>query len=108
MTTLKIKYEFANGEDRLLFKKYLRQYASCLHFVYNRVKEGIDGKEIRSQVKYLSNIELLDSWLIENCFHEVDYIVNKEKATKSTKNIVFGGKKNLLRRQRNLISKDEW
>ena len=107
MTTLKIKYEFANDKDRLLFKKYLRQYASCLHFVYNRIKEGLEPKVVKTQLKTLNNIELLDSWFVENCFHEVDCLLNREKAIEATKNIVFGGKKNLLRRQRNLISKEE-
>ena len=42
MTTLKIKYEFEKAEDRKLFKSYLSQFASGLHFVYNRMQEGLE------------------------------------------------------------------
>ena len=43
--------------------------------------------------------------MVENTIKEAERICASEK---NGKRIIFGGKKNLLRRQKNLISKDEW
>ena len=43
--------------------------------------------------------------MIENAIKESERICASEK---DDKRIVFGGKKNLLRRQHSLLSKDEW
>ena len=75
MTTLKIKYEFEKAEDRELFKAYLTQFASGYHFVYNRMREGVDVKEIHKMLENLNNLELLDSWFIENLFKASDMLI---------------------------------
>ena len=53
----------------------------------------------------MNNLELLDTWMIENALKEAERICASKK---NEKRIVFGGKKNLLRRQKNLISNEEW
>ena len=46
--------------------------------------------------------------MIENTIKEAERIYGTNLQQHRDQNIVFGGKKNLLRRQRNLISKEEW
>ncbi|MBP5784497.1 MAG: hypothetical protein J6W16_02800 [Methanobrevibacter sp.] len=53
----------------------------------------------------LSNFELLDTWMVENTIKEAERICASKK---NSQRIVFGGKNNLLKRQKNLISKEEW
>lgn len=108
MTTLKIKYEFEKADDRELFKAYLTQFASGYHFVYNRMREGVAPREIHKMLENLNNLELLDSWFIENLFKASDMMIKSENARDKEENkpAVFGGKKNLLRRQKNLITKE--
>lgn len=68
-------------------------------------EQKLSGKQLRSLPFSLSNLELLDTWMVENTIKEAERICASEK---NSQNIVFGGKKNLIRRQRNLISKEEW
>ena len=105
MTTIKIKYQLEDNKKDLL-RNYLKQFSNCLHVVYNRMKEQkYSGKQIRNIPFSLNNLNLLDTWLIENTIKEAERICASEKADQ---NIVFGGKTNLLKRQKNLISKSEW
>lgn len=108
MTTLKIKYEFESLEDRALFKKYLQQFASGLHFVYNRLREGDDVKDVHKQLENLNNIELLDSWFAENLFKSADALLKREDSEEEKRAVIFGGKANFFRRMKGLISKEEW
>lgn len=40
MQTLKIKYYVNTNEDEII-NDFRIQYSSCLHFMFNRVKEGL-------------------------------------------------------------------
>ena len=68
-------------------------------------EQKLSGKQLRNLPFSLSNLELLDTWMVENAIKEAERICASEK---NNQKIIFGGKKNLLRRQRNLISKEEW
>lgn len=48
----------------------------------------------------LNRLELLDSWFIENLFKTSDTLIKSENARdkEDRKPIIFGGKKNLLKR----------
>lgn len=62
MQTIKIKYE-ANEDDKKLILSYQKQFTSCLHVMFNRLKENKSQKECRDIAASLNNIGLLDSWL---------------------------------------------
>ena len=95
MTTIKIKYELEESKKELL-KQYLKQFSNCLHVIYNRMKEQqLSGKQLRNLPSSMNNLELLDTWMIENTIKEAERICATEK---KDQHIVFGGKKNLLRR----------
>lgn len=97
MQVLKIKYQ-TDKESLDIIQDYIRQYSSVQHFVYNRIYEGKSQKEIKSQIKLLNNIDLLDSWFIQCSFYDIP---KKQK-------IIFGGKKNYFQRLKNIISKEQY
>lgn len=74
------------------------------------MREGLEPKKIHKMLESLNHLELLDSWFIENLLKTSDMLIKSENARdeEDRKPTVFGGKKNLLRRQKNLISKEEW
>lgn len=95
MQVLKIKYKTDNLD---LIKDYMKQYSSCQHYVYNRIQEGLSQKQIKQNIKFLNNINLLDSWFIQCSFYDIP---NKDK-------VIFGGKKNFFQRIKGKISKEEY
>ena len=97
MQVLKIKYQ-TDKESLDIIQDYIRQYSSVQHFVYNRIYEGKSQKDIKSQIKLLNNIDLLDSWFIQCSFYDIP---KKQK-------IIFGGKKNYFQRLKNIISKEQY
>ena len=68
-------------------------------------EQKLSGKQLRNLPFSLNNFKLLDTWMVENTIKEAERICASEK---NSQRIVFGAKKNLLRRQKNLISKEEW
>ena len=99
MQTLKIPYQ-TTQENLNLIKEYQRQYSSCLHFMYNRVKDGYSETEIKHL--QINNIELLDAWFKQSCVKDATQIY-----TKSSK-VIFGGKLNFINRLKGNISKDQF
>ena len=97
MQIIKIKYQ-VNEEDKQLIKKYMQQYTSVNHYVYNRIQEGLSQKQIKHQIKSLNNIELLDSWFIQCSFYDIP---QKE-------HVIFGGKYNYFQRLKGLITNEEY
>ena len=101
MTTIKFKYTVSSEDDRKLIQDCIRQYTNLYHVVYNRQKEGLKQKDIHTYCKGLNNIDLLDSWFIHSSLYDTKTLLSKDK-------VVFGGKKNLVRRCKGLISKEEY
>lgn len=100
MQTIKIKYNTNNEAE---IHKYLQQYSNCLHYMYNRINEGISEKDCRQLSKKLKNIELLDAYMIQCAIKEAVQL----NLTKKDK-VIFGGKNNFIKRCKNKISKDEF
>lgn len=99
MKTIKLPY--STNED---LTPILKQYSSMLRFAYNRFLEGKSEKEIRFLSKSLSNIKLLNSWMVQCAIREAKGIKTKFK----DKIVIFGGKKNFLERLNNKITKEEF
>ena len=66
MQTIKIKYKTTN-ENISLIKTYQRQYSSCLHYNYNRIKDNPDilEKDLRDNSKNIKNVNLIKSYLMQ-------------------------------------------
>ena len=72
--------------------------------MYNRVLDGNLEKQCEQKAKLLNNLGLLDSWFIRSAAKQAKWIndTNKDKV------VVFGGRKNLIRRAKGLNSKEEF
>ena len=102
MITLKIPYK-TTEENSLIIKDLRRQYSCVVRYAYNRVKEGLNQKEIRILVKELKHIEL-GSWISQCAIMEGIALYKKNK----DKKVVFGGAKLFIKRIKNKITKDEF
>lgn len=101
MQTIKLRYE-ASEDDKKVILSYQKQYSNCLHVMFNRLKENKSLKECRDIAASLNNIELLDSWM------RACTLGNAQNILMTSKDIIFGGKKNFIARCKGYISKDEF
>ena len=102
MQTLKIKYSVKTDEERELVLSFIRQYSSCLHFAYNRVKEDVGEKEYTKLTESLNNIDLMSKWTVHCAYKEATQLI----ATNDK--VVFGGKRNFIQRCKNRITKEKF
>ena len=103
MQTLKIKYH-TDTQSVNIIKSYQHQYTNLLRWMYNRVRDGISEKQREHDTKSLHNINLLDSWLIRSAAKQAQWLNDTNKNTI----IIFGGKTNLIKRAKGLISREEF
>ena len=101
MQTIKLRYE-ANENDKKLILSFQKQFSNCLHVMFNRLKESKSLKECRDIAANLNNIELLDSWM------RVCALGKAQNIWMTSKNVIFGGKSNFIKRCQGKISKDEF
>ena len=100
MQTLKLRYE-ANDDDKKMILSYQKQFSNCVHVMYNRLKENKSLKECRDIAASLNSIELLDSWMRVCAIAEAQLHISKGK-------VIFGGKRNFLKRAQGKITHDEY
>ena len=101
MQTIKLKYSSDCPE---LISQYINQYNHVYRFAFNKLnhEETVSQKYIKEN---LNNIELIDSWFISSAISEARGLV-KKSGTNSK--VIFGGKKNFIRRCQGKISKEEF
>lgn len=104
MQTIKIKYHTTSQEDLDAIKVYQDKYTNILRWMYNRVRDGFAEKQREKLSKQLNNIDILDSWFTRSAAKQAQWIndANKENV------VVFGGKKNFIRRAKGLITREEY
>lgn len=79
-----------------------KKYSSIVHFAYNRFKEGLKEKEVRSKCNEI--FKSLGSWFIQCAIKEASQIYSKHK----NKKVIFGGKSNFIRYVKGLLTKEEY
>ncbi len=115
--TMKIKYDLTYG-DPDLFEEYLRQYNSCLRTFYNAL---VDNPEMKYKdagglvEDYYPEKHLIDSYLLNASFQEAQSLYKRHNITRVESGkealghkFIFGGRKQLERRSKGLISKEEF
>ena len=102
MQTIKLRYSVETDEEKEIVVSHLRQYSNCLHFVYNRVKEGLGEKETTKLAKELQNLHLISKWTLHCAFKEATQLITLNDK------VVFGGKKNFVSRCRKRITREEF
>ena len=101
MQTIKIKYTI-NDNDKLLLNDYIKQYNHVYRVAFNNLQSHKKNK--LSELTNLNNIDLLDSWFIQSANYESKFLYNLI----GDKKVIFGGRKNFIKRCQNKISYDEF
>ena len=72
MLTLKLKYKCLDNSYYGILNKYMSQYSTCLHYLYNRISDNanLSEKDLRFLCSNINNIEYLDSWFKQSCVKE--------------------------------------
>ena len=104
LQTLKLTYHTESTEDMEVIRKYRRQYSSLLRWMYNRCVEEMPETDRKHAAKHLNNVGLLDSWFIASAAKDANA---RHLASPDTR-VVFGGKKDFIRRCKGLIDREEW
>lgn len=105
LITRKIRYTLRDREMLSVFSDIQRQFSNILHFTYNRIFEKPDLKtrEITALQHTMKHIDI-NSHLLNSAMYVARGMVTKEP----NKQIVFGGKKLFMDRQKGLISYEEF
>ena len=101
MQTIKIKYTI-NYIDKLLLNDYIKQYNHVYRVAFNNLQSHKVNK--LSELLNLRNIDLLDSWFIQSANYEVKTLYKLV----GNKKVIFGGRKNFIKRCQHKISYDEF
>jgi IS605 OrfB family transposase len=103
MITIKLPYN-ASQSDNALIIQYQKSYSSLLRSIYNQKKNGFSDIDIRLYVKLLSNnLKELNCWFTESALYDAKTLLKSSKD-----NVIFGSKKQFIRRCKNLISNEEY
>ena len=98
MQTIKIKYTI-DDTDKLLLNDYIKQYN---HVAFNNLQSHKKNK--LSELTNLNNIDLLDSWFIQSANYESKILYKLI----GNKKVIFGGRKNFIKRCQHKISYNEF
>ena len=100
MITIKLKYSCDDLCDQDLILDYMKQYTHVFRVAYNKLynQEKIKLTELLK----LNHINLLDSWWIASAMVDAKMLYNRFK----TKKVIFGGKRNFLKRCKHQIDKE--
>ena len=101
MQTIKIKYTI-NDIDKLLLNDYIKQYNHVYRVAFNNLQSHKVNK--LSELLNLNNIQLLNSWFIQSANYEAKTLYKLV----GDKKVIFGGRKNFIKRCQNKISYDEY
>ena len=100
MLTLKLKYNCEDSCDRDLILECMKQYTHVFRVAYNKLYNQEKIKQ--TELLKLNHIDLLDSWWIASAMTNAKMLYNRFK----TKKVIFGGKKNFLKRCKHQIDKE--
>lgn len=104
MLTIKIPYKLNNPSDLDILSFFQKEYSSILRVVYNRKKDGFSDKDIRSYIKSLNNLNKANCWVTESALYQTKTLIKNNNDNK----VIFGSKKQFIRRCKNLISNKEY
>lgn len=110
MQTLKIKYSLNNPSDKDIILSYMKAYSSCLHYMFNRVKDSsLNELSCRRlyQLKQINNIDILSSWFVQSSIREAISLCSSLEFRKSS-SLIFGGRSLFMKRAKGQISKEDF
>ena len=101
MITIKLPYK-TSEENLNLVDYYQREYSKVLRCVYNQKLKNISDKDVRLYMKTLNGFNELNCWVIESALYESKILL------KSEHKIIFGSRKQFIRRCKGLITNEEY
>ena len=115
MKTIKLPIEYSNEDDLQIILEYIRLQNNVTRISYNRFKDNYSEKDIRNYLKSMnlsSNLINIDSWFIQSGIYKAKEMFKKDLEFSKSFNYfpkrIFGSKSNLIKRSKNLISKEEF
>lgn len=115
MKTIKLPIEYLNMEDMEILQEYTRLQNNVIRIAYNRFREKLSEKEIRLFLKTMnlhSESISIDSWFIQSGIYKAKEMYSKDLEYSKSNGIfpkrIFGGKSNLIKYSKKLISKEEF
>jgi hypothetical protein len=102
LITYKLPYKTDNPEDIETINQYQKVYSKVLRLVFNRKKDGLSDKEVRSYMKTLSFS--VNCWVIESALYESKALISSNE----NESVIFGSKKQFIRCCKGLISNEEF
>ena len=110
MQTLKIKYSLEDSSKKDIILSYMKAYSSCLHYMFNRVKDS-SLNELSCRKLYqqglIHNIDILSSWFVQSSIREAIQLCKSLESRKGN-SLIFGGKNLFKKRCKHQISKEEF
>ena len=110
MQTLKIKYSLNDLSDRDIILSYMKAYSSCLHYMFNRIKDSsLNELSCRKlyQTHQINNIDILSSWFVQSSIREAISLCSSLESRKSG-TLIFGGRALFRKRAKGQISKEDF
>lgn len=108
LITYKLKYD-AGDDAKDFILKCMKQYTSMLHCAYNRVIDGFTPKQTKDFLKTtLNNVELMDTHMVSCAQQQASGINELQSKTNNRQKLIFGGRKNFIKRCKGQISKEEY
>ncbi len=101
MITIKLPHK-TSEESLNNIDYYQKEYSKVLRSVYNQKKNSLSDKDIRHYMKTLMGFKDLNCWVIESCLYESKTLL------KSDSKLIFGSRKQFIRRCKGLITNDEY
>lgn len=105
--TLKIKYS-CSEEDSVKLKELLKVYNPILRYTYNRYEENPDltTQELSVLQKEMNNRSpLINAHLLNSIQYQAKALYESKVDDKP---VIFGGRRNFIKRCQNKITKEEW
>lgn len=99
MITIKLPYK-VNDSDKDIIYSYQKDYSCLLRSAYNQKKKGKNDIDVR---KYLKNIKDINCWFGESALYEAKGLLSNK-----SEKVIFGSKKQFIRRCKGLITNEEF
>jgi len=110
LRTIKLPYNTTTTNLDLI-SKLQQQYSIIFKYSFNRFIENKTEKEIRFLCKSLNNVELLDSWLVQNAIKDANYLykskLERDEDLGYSSKLIFN-KSNFMKRLTAKISTEQF
>ena len=106
--TIKLPIQIANEEDKALIIEMQKSQSRMFRTAYKACSDGMHEISIRELLKERFIGSQLDSWFQQSAIVNAKGMFDSDMSRPKKKFRIFGGKKQYIRRCKNLITNEEW